>query len=1465
MSNATTTRASAPGSRRRWLRRILAVTATLALLLGASFWLLGRESTLKALVQKISQASGGQIVVSGVSGSLYGKMHLGHISYRNVEYHITAENVDIAWSPLQYFLQGIAISELHVASLASESIGPAKPAVLPETLAPPFQLSIADARVDKLTWLSQGSSNAIGQLRFKLNGGPAGWILHDASAVTALGLLAADARIEGTRPFTLDGKASLTQSAAPAGQKPAQLQARLHGNLSLFELSASGQSQQASGDALLTLAPFDPIILRAVAINGTGIDPAQWDRAWPKADLHMELKARIGANQGLSGKLSLSNQGRPGPLDQQSLPLASISAQLGGSLTAATIDAVVLDLAAAGKFTGGGTIRRSAPGAPIGTAAFKLHTDRIDLKAIHSKMNATKIAGDIELSDNGKTQTFGAVLAQDGLRLELQATLAGALLQVQQARLLAGKGRISVTGQASLKDQHLFQAVASASHFNPAALGAYPAADLNADIGLGGHLAPKWQVTSNFMLRASRLFNQPLSGSGALTVDAAHISGAQARLALGQNKMDLRGNFGAPADQLAWRIDAKQLAAAGSDLSGILAASGVLTGSMDAPTSTFEADATGLGLAARRPASDSLLHVVGHVARRGSKQAFELTLAGSARRFNPAAFGPYPNGSINGDFSGGGRLGGGGHLALNLALQASTLAGAPLSGHARLDADPARLASADVDLRLGANSMRAHGSFGAARDRLDWTIDAPELAALGPQFGGAVRGSGSLGGSAATPSLTFALDAKDLRLPGAQQIKTLRASATLGTGLGGADALQSDIELSGYSAPALALAGARLQTSGTRAAHHVQLSARNDDFDATAQVRGGWSGGAWNGTLSALQNRGRFAFALQAPVPLHLAGPAGSGVAGLLRPEQMVLGNAVFTLQDGSISLQTLEKAGSRWRCAGRAAGVPLSYLAQLSPAWRENVAGNLTLGAAWSLKLQAMAGQDPAIDGMLHVFREQGDIKVGTELPQTLGLRVLDARVDVSNNVLHLKVNMDGTRAGNARLDASAHMMHGRIAKDSALSFSGSANMASLAWLAPLSGEPGLELDGTLRLALTGGGSIGAPVLNGDIAGGNLMVNWAEQGVKLRHGQLQATLAGDQLLLQHLGFDGANGHADAAGWLRFANAEPTMQLKVSAEKLEVLARPDRVLVVSGQGTLTRDQKHFLLEGKFKAERASILLAAQGTPTQSADVVVLGKGGAKTARPPSLPLNIDVEADLGNAFYLKGKGIDAQLAGSVHLIAAERRPPRVTGSIHVASGTYDAYGQKLAIERGLITFTGAYDNPALNILAVRKRPEGETLTETNVEAGVEVRGTAQAPVAKLVSTPTVPDSEKLAWLVLGHGSAGTSGNQMALLTTAAGALFGNSKGGSLQARLANSLGVDELGLGQASGQATGVETTVLTLGKRLSQRAYLSFEQGASTATSLAKLRYKLNSQFTLQFQTGANTALDMLYTWAFD
>ncbi|MES2900522.1 MAG: translocation/assembly module TamB domain-containing protein [Pseudomonadota bacterium] len=1461
---------AAPARRRRWPKRVAIGVAVTGAILATGYWYLGRESTLQSLADQVARASGGNVAITGVKGSLYGRMQMAKVTFRSPEQLMTAEDVTIDWSPFQYLSRGIAINHLHVASLRMDALKEGEPAKMPVSLAPPFTLEINDARINKVVMANKGVSTTIADVRFDLAGNKLKWELRGASAITPWGYAKADGSIGATKPFKLDASASLTQ-LVPKGQPAASLAMRATGDLTTTQISASGQSGKAVGDAMFTLSPFDPVPLRAMAINGKNLNPGFFHPALPTADLTVTIAGRIGADRTIKGSANVENQGPIGTIDKQLLPLRALRGDLGGNLSALVFDGVVMDFGGAGKFTGKGTLKRAPTDAGLGVADFVLHTDRLDLKQIHSRIKTTAIAGDIRLANQGATQTVVAQLAEAGMRLDAEATLTGQLVTLQQARLVAGAGSVRVTGAAGLDGNRDFKLSASASKFNPAAFGDYPKADLNADINLAGSMVPAWKLGADFKLRPSRLFDQPLSGKGRFNADAKHVTGVAATLALGANALDLRGSFGLPGEQLTWKAEGRQLGALRADLYGAVTANGVISGSMQAPRTSFVINANGLGwVAEARKANDSALRASGEAwlaapSVKDGPRRVEIKTSGTAQRVNPAAFGAFLPGSINASFDAAGRLGDGMQGTLDLVLKDSTLAKSPLWGHARLAADAKHISKADIDLHLGSNVVAAKGSFGAVSDVLEWRIDAPQLAALGPNFAGVLKGAGTLSGTRELPSLTSALEGQNLKLFGQHQIKSLRASATLGAGRGAADPLVSELELTDYVNLDKRVASARLQTSGTRGAHTMRMAARGEAFDASGEISGGWNGNIWSGTVASLQNKGRYAFALQAPVPVSITAPPGTGAVGLLKPQAVAVRNAVLRLPDGSINLQSLDKSGTRWSSKGSAAGVPLIYLAQFSAPIRNNLSGDLSLGGDWQVDMQAPAsGGVPSLTGMVHVFREKGDLIVGAEVPVVLGLRMLDLRADISGGALRTQVQLDGTRAGQARIDATAQLVQGRITNASPLKLSANADMGSVAWLAPLSGQPGLELDGVLKLALTGGGTIGTPTLNGNISGDKLAVRWTEQGVRLRNGELRALLTGDQMQLQKLAFEGPQGRANADGFIRFAEGEASMQLKLVAEKLEILSRPDRTLVISGSSTLVRDAKRFELDGKFRADRALIELAPQDRPTLSDDVIVLGRSqpgsNGKAAPAAGMALNADIEADLGDAFRLRGMGIDAELGGTVRLRTAGGRAPRVNGTIRALNGTYKAYGQNLAIERGILTFSGPYDNPALNIRAVRRRPEGEQLTETNVEAGVEVRGTAQSPVAKLVSTPNVPDSEKLAWLVLGHGMEGVAGNEAGLLTAAAGALLGG-KGGGFQSRLANSLGVDELGLSQAK----GLESTVVTVGKRLSARAYLSFEQGATSASSLVKLRYKLNPKITLQFQTGANTALDVLYSWAFD
>ena len=91
---------------------------------------------------------------------------------------------------------------------------------------------------------------------------------------------------------------------------------------------------KARGDALGTLAPFDPVPVRALSLNGENLDPSAFKPDLPKADLRLTLALRIDGKSNLKGSVNLENRGLVGTIDKQLLPLRAIHGDLGGTLSA---------------------------------------------------------------------------------------------------------------------------------------------------------------------------------------------------------------------------------------------------------------------------------------------------------------------------------------------------------------------------------------------------------------------------------------------------------------------------------------------------------------------------------------------------------------------------------------------------------------------------------------------------------------------------------------------------------------------------------------------------------------------------------------------------------------------------------------------------------------------------------------------------------------------------------------------------------------------------------------------------------------------------------------------------------------------------------------------------------------------------------------------------------------------------
>jgi translocation and assembly module TamB len=115
-----------------------------------------------------------------------------------------------------------------------------------------------------------------------------------------------------------------------------------------------------------------------------------------------------------------------------------------------------------------------------------------------------------------------------------------------------------------------------------------------------------------------------------------------------------------------------------------------------------------------------------------------------------------------------------------------------------------------------------------------------------------------------------------------------------------------------------------------------------------------------------------------------------------------------------------------------------------------------------------------------------------------------------------------------------------------------------------------------------------------------------------------------------------------------------------------------------------------------------------------------------------------------------------------------------------------------------------------------------------------------------------------------------SGVDTSLLIAAASSILGGQSGGGVIDQIGQALGVDEFSIRQQ--QATGSTTDsalssqIGVVGKRLSSRAYLSYERGLTTAAAgITKLTYSLTRNITLVTRAGDDNAIDLYYTFQYD
>ncbi|WP_133479661.1 translocation/assembly module TamB domain-containing protein [Cognatilysobacter segetis] len=742
-----------------------------------------------------------------------------------------------------------------------------------------------------------------------------------------------------------------------------------------------------------------------------------------------------------------------------------------------------------------------------------------------------------------------------------------------------------------------------------------------------------------------------------------------------------------------------------------------------------------------------------------------------------------------------------------------TLRGRALAGHGRAQLHGGDV-TGEVQLAAGASRLDARGRIG---DRLD--IDARlmpvQLADLLPDARGLVRGTLRITGPRNAPDIAADLDGRDVAFAN-YRVGTLVAKGRLPWHAGGAPG-------------ALTLRGTGLQVGlpidaidadARGAVEALQLHATGHGPSGAFALSGGTRKVAsdWQATLASLQltpTRGapwqltratqlRFGGGRLALAPSCLRSPAGGELCG----------SADWPRRGADIT----------------ARGLPLTLVAGYLPARAD--------GTPWLVdgNIDAQAQIRPAGGswrGTARVTSAQGGFRMdASQREPLLRWRTLDARVAFDPQRLQVDLTSGlfdrGRVQGRVAMGWAAHApLSGDIAIDT----------DELTWMELLSPdivEPRGRIDGRITL----GGTRLAPQLGGHAQLTNFSTEMPALGIELTQGV--ATL--DALPDGTARIDGrvrsGEGVLNINGRLGWRGTGAPLQLTVrgtnvqiaNTRQLRAVANPD-VQVTTSAGQPIR------VTGTVVVPSALLMLERLDSAAKtSPDVVVLDpidpEAKVKT------PVALDLTLVAGNDVRLQGFGLDGKLAGRVQVRSAPGGDLTARGRMDV-SGRYVAYGQRLDVSRGALTWTGgAIGDPLLDIRA--ERDVGGTT------AGIDVTGRAKSPRAHVWSSDGGTQSEALSMLALGRPLGSVGGEQGRQIGAASAAL---SAGGSLLAsELGARLGLDDAGVIESR----TLGGSVFGIGKYLSPRLYIGYGVSLFGAGQVLTLKYLIRRGVDMTFESSS-------------
>lgn len=721
-------------------------------------------------------------------------------------------------------------------------------------------------------------------------------------------------------------------------------------------------------------------------------------------------------------------------------------------------------------------------------------------------------------------------------------------------------------------------------------------------------------------------------------------------------------------------------------------------------------------------------------------------------------------------------------------------------------------------------------------------IDAPDVSIALPHGSGSLHVEVEVGGERATPTVTTAIEGTSLSF---DDFRAQRLSVVGGVDLSHEGPFDLSAEASDARVLGKPIERIGMRLTGRRDDHQLEAWLDGEHSAVTVNAAGVLGDAQWSGTLQQVElvdsTAGRWLLERETAIELSR--------------DSAVLHQPICLLSD-----EAAVCAAGSWRSQGpssistQIASLSLDRLTALFPN-KVTATGTLSGGAEFN----AEAGG--ALEGRASFSAGSGQLVYQLRSGiQALAYDHGTFEVQATDSGVNARLDVAFTTRGSLDSDSTRAYVDGRVGLPAYRPLIDSlrrqpidgrfrmrlANLSALETLYPrLADVAGrLEADFTIR------GTVAEPALMGGARLTQGSADVPSLGLELRDIQLSTEGEG------RAGVRVSGSALSGAGSLRVegrasvsATADSLLAVRISGDRFQVVNTPEAQVWISPELDVTTFADRVTVDGEVRVPRAVVELReipAVAVPV-SRDAILVGDTSLSEASP--LDVQARVRLVMGDSISFRGFGFTGRPSGSLLVSEEPGQPTSATGQLTVSDGRYRAYGQDLAIETGRVIYAGSpVDNPGLDVRAVRHARD-------EVTAGLEVKGTLKSPEVTVFSEPAMPQSEALAYLLLGRPLSELSSSEGNRVSNAAISL-GLSGGNLLAQRVSRRFGIDEAGI-ETRGSW---EQASLYAGKYLSPRLYVSYGYGLFESMSLFRVRYILSRRWTIQAETGETTSTDIHY-----